>query len=214
MSTVTQEPAAEPTTSAAPTTSATPAAPAAEPVKPAAAEPKADEGTLIGRAKAEEAPKATPQAPEKYEFTMPDGVQVDEALLGKATPLFKELDLSQENAQKVVSWYADVKKAEADNWNKEVNGWKQAVMKEHGPKTQETMTYVAKFIDKLGGPRGDAIRQLLDDTGLGNHPDLVYLFGQGGKAISEDTFVPGSNRNQPLSEEARARKMFPNTKYS
>ena len=46
-------------------------------------------------------------APEKYEaFKVPDGVQVDEAALKEFEPMARGLNLSQEQAQQLVDFYA------------------------------------------------------------------------------------------------------------
>ena len=66
---------------------------------------KAKEGE--GDGKSEDADKGDKDkneaAPEKYEdFKLPEGMEVNTDLLDKATPVFKELNLTQDQAQKMV----------------------------------------------------------------------------------------------------------------
>ena len=48
-------------------------------------------------------------------------------------------------------------------------------------------------------------RQLLEQTGMGNHPEVIRTFYRAGKAISEDGLVSGSAPKAPRD----ARSLFP-----
>jgi hypothetical protein len=51
--------------------------------------------------------------PEKYEFKAPEGFEFDAAMVDKATPIFKELGLSQDGAQKLIDlWNENAIKAQ------------------------------------------------------------------------------------------------------
>jgi len=70
--------------------------------------------------------------PEKYEFKIPDGMEMDSELLKEAEPMFKELGLSQAKAQKVIDLYAQkvmpaFLKKQADAWEAQKDGWKESV---------------------------------------------------------------------------------------
>ena len=54
--------------------------------------------------KADDKPIA-PTVPEKYDFKAPEGQSLDAALVERATPIFKELGLTQDAAQKLVDFY-------------------------------------------------------------------------------------------------------------
>lgn len=45
-------------------------------------------------------------------------------------------------------------------------------------------------MDKFGSPE---LKQYLNETGLGNHPELVRIFANIGKAMSEDGLVTGNS---------------------
>ena len=50
--------------------------------------------------------------PEKYEFKLPEGMTLDSAKMAIVEPLFKELGLSQESAQKLVDYQIQAQKDE------------------------------------------------------------------------------------------------------
>jgi len=45
-----------------------------------------------------------------------------------------------------------------------------------------------KALDSFGTPE---LRTLLNESGIGNHPELIRFMVRAGKAISSDTFVAG-----------------------
>ena len=58
----------------------------------------------------------------------------------------------------------------------------------------------AKAIDKFCGPE---VRQILEQSGLGNHPALVRAFVRIGKTISEDSIsgAAAGGKGEPSKEE-------------
>ena len=64
-------------------------------------------------------PKPGSAAPESYtDFSVPEGHTLDAAAIESATPLFRELGLSQDQAQKLVDFYStQVGKINAENEN-------------------------------------------------------------------------------------------------
>lgn len=156
--------------------------------------------------------KAKTGAPEKYEdFKMPEGVQVDKAALEQFTPLAKELNLSQDQAQKIVDQYAKLQQDRAGEvvkqWNDRVDGWRKATEgdKEYGGTAlKENLAHATRFRDAFATPE---LRSFLEEYQIGNHPEVVRLFVRAGKAMSEDQFKPGNA--QPKDEGDRARRMYP-----
>src|SRR5215471_21036533 len=72
--------------------------------------------------KAEEKPSvlnektpAAAGAPEKYsDFTPPEGFDLNEEAMAKAEPIFRELGLTQAQAQRMVDFYAEISKSSAE----------------------------------------------------------------------------------------------------
>jgi len=60
-----------------------------------------------------------------------------------------------------------------------------------------------KALETFGTPE---LRDVLNMTGMGNHPEVIRAFYKAGKAISEDRFVQGNPRG---AEPDMAKRMFP-----
>jgi hypothetical protein len=169
-----------------------------------------DESTLLGE---EEKQEVKSTAPEKYEFKVPEGIELDTKLVDAVTPIFKEIGISQEHAQKLFDAYTPyvqqqmkVQQEEAiTTWNKQINDWKAETTKELGANLKTELSLAGKFIQKYGTPK---LREILNETGLGNHPEVVKAFAKAGKSISEDTFVDPGKTKKP-TEGIDLKKMYP-----
>ena len=136
-----------------------------------------------------------PEVPDRYDLKMPEGVEPDAALLEKATPLFKELKLTGEQAQKLSDLYADklaeTRKVQLDAWNGGLEGWRSAAKADAeigGAKFAENVGAARSALDRFGTPE---LKQALDEYGLGNHPELIRFCFRVGKALAEDRLVDG-----------------------
>lgn len=151
------------------------------------------------------------KAPENYEFQFPKGMEVDKSLLEKATPLFKELNLTNAKAQKLVDLIVENYSDQAKQYQTLTDGWREQTIKDLGPDWRGQIKIADKFMQRFGS---EAAWQVLEDSNLRYHPEVVKMFIRAGKAISQDTFVSGGNKSQPTSEESKARKLFNKTQYS
>lgn len=149
--------------------------------------------------------------PEKYEIKMPEGRELDADLLGKFTPILKELKLTNDEAQKLAGLLVEDQIAKEKAYQGITEGWKKDTIKILGNDYQAQLAIASKFIDKFGN---DEVRKVLDDTGLGNHPEIVQLFIKAGKHFGNDNFVTGEPKQNAINDpERQARKLFNNTKY-
>lgn len=130
----------------------------------------------------------------EYTFEMPEGVEVDETRLADFTAVAKELNLSQENAQKLVNIGIAREQQLLERHANMVKGWSDAVAADPELGTPENQATAKKVIDTFGTPE---LKSYLNTTGLGNHPELVKLALKVGKAMSEDSFVGGKGGNSP-----------------
>lgn len=145
---------------------------------------------------AAEAAATAAAVPEKYEFKAPDGVTFDQAQIDAFTPIAKELKLTNDQAQKLVDFHTNTVKsaqaAQAASVSAETSEWgrQSASDKEFGgAKFAENTGIAVKALDKFGSP---ALRQALDKSGMGNHPEVVRFFWKVGQTLSEDTFNSGN----------------------
>ncbi|ENI1096050.1 TPA: peptidase [Enterobacter hormaechei subsp. steigerwaltii] len=144
-------------------------------------------------------------APEKYEFTAGEGVELDSEALKDFEPVARDLNLTNEQAQKLVDAYpkilAGVQQRQAEAWQKQTEGWAETVKADKeigGDKLTANLSAAQRALDQFGTPE---LKEYLNATGLGNHPDLVKTFVKIGKAMSEDGMVTGRESGQRSAAE-------------
>ena len=164
-------------------------------------------------AKPEEKPAEAPEgAPEAYEFTPPEGHVLDDGVIGKFSEVAKELNLSQSNAQKVLDVMAPAiaerQQAALQAMTAEWADSARADKEFGGDKLDENLAIAKTALEKFATPE---FRTLLNDTGLGNHPEVLRVFVRAGKAISPDTVVTGKQAPAPAD---RLATLYDNTPKS
>jgi hypothetical protein len=145
-------------------------------------------------------------APEKYEFKLPDGVQMDEAGLAKFSEFAKGLNLPQEAAQQMLDKMGSHQAEAIERVKAEWSEGAKADKEFGGDKLNENLAVAKKALDQFGTPE---LRTLLNESGLGNHPEIIRAFFRAGKAISEDRFVASSAGGQSATRDA-AKSLYPN----
>ena len=158
--------------------------------------------TTEGETKAE-------SAPEKYELTPAEGAVYDPAVIEAYTDVARELNLSNESAQKLLDKVAPVMVArQAEQIAAIQEGWRAETTadKEVGGANLEVNLGVAKkALEAFGTPE---LSTLLKESGLGNHPEVIRLLYRAGTKISQDGFVGGSPST--AGTEGIAAKLYPN----
>ncbi|EMG2396704.1 peptidase [Klebsiella pneumoniae] len=144
-------------------------------------------------------------APEKYGFQAGEGVELDAEALKDFEPVARELNLTNEQAQKLVDAYpkilAGVQQRQADAWQAQTEEWAATVKADKeigGDKLTANLGVAQRALDTFGTP---ALKEYLNGTGLGNHPELVKAFVKVGKAMSEDGVVTGKESGQRSAAE-------------
>lgn len=144
-------------------------------------------------------------APEKYEFQAGEGVELDAEALKDFEPVARELNLTNEQAQKLVDAYpkilAGVQQRQAEAWQAQTEEWAATVKADKeigGDKLTANLGVAQRALDTFGTP---ALKEYLNGTGLGNHPELVKAFVKVGKAMSEDGVVTGKESGQRSAAE-------------
>ncbi|EPF6064970.1 peptidase [Enterobacter cloacae] len=138
-------------------------------------------------------------APEKYEFKAGEGVELDTEALKDFEPVARELNLTNEQAQKLVDAYpkilAGVQQRQAEAWQAQTEQWAADVKADKeigGDKLTANLSAAQRALEQFGDPE---LKEYLDSTGLGNHPALVKAFIKVGKAMSEDKVVTGGHES-------------------
>lgn len=144
------------------------------------------------------------------EVKLPEGVEADPALLEAVKSAAKD----GESAQALVDKFFEVQKAADERaraaWETQQRQWVEqlrAAPDIGGERWSESLQHAARAMQQFGSPE---LRKLLDDTGLGNHPELVKCFIAVGKALAEDT-VAGTAAAAAPSREQGLRSLYTNS---
>lgn len=146
------------------------------------------------------------EVPETYDLQMPEGVELDKEAAAEFVNIAKSLELTQENAQKLATIAATIQQKQNEAKVRQTESWVEQVKADKdlgGDKLEENLGIARKALDAFGTPE---LRDVLNSTGIGNHPALIKAFFKVGKAISEDKFVTGQASSGPTDP---AKTMFP-----
>lgn len=174
-----------------------------------------DTTTVVTETKTDDATKApadkVEDAPIEYVFdNIPEGMEVDTALLTSFTDFAKAEKLPLDVAKRVVDVYAKHQQAAKAEHVKTVANWVETVKSDvdmGGQQFDANMAVARSAIKAFGSPE---LVKLLDETGIGSHPAFVRLAYTIGKSIGEDgTIVRGDP--VPMTTQERADKMYPTT---
>lgn len=146
------------------------------------------------------------EVPESYELTFSEGVTADADTITEATPVLKELGLSNDKAQKLVPLIEAhtaralaARDAQIDTYIAgERAAWLETAKADPeigGSKWDASISAAAKALDRFGATKDSEFRALLETSGLGNHPEMVRMFAKIGAATSEDTSFPRAGGN-------------------
>jgi len=152
------------------------------------------------------------QVPEQYaDFAFEEGKALDTELADDIKATAKELGLTQSQAQKLAdlalkrtesaqSQQAEMLAQARDEWA----GQAKADKEFGGDAIEANLATARKALDTFGTPE---LKALLNESGLGNHPEVIRFFYRSGKAISEDRVIRGGAAGQPTDP---AKRLFPN----
>lgn len=136
-----------------------------------------------------EKPKAE-GPPEKYEFTLPEGMALDEAALGKFEPVLRDVGLTNEQANKLAGVFAEIRNADLQSsqqaYAELTTGWRDAVKADPeigGAKFDASIKMAGAAMAAFATPE---LHEVLNNTGLGNHPAVVRFMTKVGAALQED----------------------------
>ena len=147
-------------------------------------------------------------APEEYgTFELPDNFDMNEETLGDYHTFAKENNLTQEQAQRGVDMVAQMKQAEMTQWVEQQKSWVDDAKSDAefgGDKFEQNIAVAVKARDSFGTSE---FNEMLDTSGLGNHPEMIRFLNRVGKAISEDSVVVGGTST--TSNQTRESVLYP-----
>jgi len=182
-------------------------------IQPGEGEKKPDEGNEPIITAPKEDDKKPEGAPEKYEsFTVPEGFKLDEARVTDMSNLFKELNLTQGNAQKLVDAYCKYAQEQASaqqNADMEMRKtWRNEIRSRSDFREQRAL--MEKGFRLL--VKTDKQKALFanTDSWLSDSPELFDLFVSAGRLVAEDNMSrPTSQQAQPTEAQINMAR-FPN----
>jgi hypothetical protein len=145
--------------------------------------------------------------PVEYEaFTLPEGVEMDAEVLDEFKPIAKELGLDQAKAQQLVDLgskiAAKMHESGIEAWRKQTSEWADQARADQevgGKEFDANLGTALAAVEKFGTPE---LKTILDESGFGNHPEVVRFMYRVGKAISSDAkLVTGKPRDSRTMEQ-------------
>lgn len=144
----------------------------------------------------------------KYNLTMPEGVELDQAMADAIMPVMKDIGLTNAQADKLAQAYAERRKSEFESMtgrhDKIVTDWQNDIRTDReygGDKLDASLKIANRALATYAKP--EEIKRLTE-IGMGNHPDLFRLLVRVGNANSDDKPVtsetPAASRPKDIAE--------------
>lgn len=165
----------------------------------------ASQGILLG-SNAEQ-----PQnAPASYDLTIPEGMRFQPGQMQAFEAQARELGLSGEQAQKLLDAAHANQSAVAQQQAAQIRQWAEESKNDPeigGARFAENVGIANAALKRFD--QDGRITRILNETGYGNHPDVVRIFARIGRSIAEDRAPAGAAGAQapelPLSD-----RLYPN----
>ena len=152
----------------------------------------------------------------KYTFEMPEGVELDEAMAEKLSPVLADLGLNNKQANQLAAAYIEAGEAQAqaqvEAWTKTNEDWVAAakadkVITEFGwdRAVEQGNAALATF-----DPEGELTEALTKSAVNANHPALIRFMARAGAALANDkteTGTSGGGKEAPPED-----RWYPNAK--
>ena len=185
------------------------------------AEASADGTLLSGEAEAKttdeggEAKAEAEGAPENYEdFDVPEGVSLDAKDIEAFSGVARELNLTQEQAQKLVTYEADRAKKAQDAHVSQVEALFTGFLDKTksdpeigGDKLQESVARAKHAMQTFGN---DEFTRLMNDHPIGNHPEMIRFLTKVDVALREDVPGGGGRGGEIDRDQQRLKQLYPN----
>jgi hypothetical protein len=175
-----------------------------------------------------DAPATTPTAGDTavlsnagIEIALPEGYSIDAAALATFDEIATAVSLDSASAQRLLDLHVATSErfaSEADAaWNATQQKWRATA--ERDPELggagsvafKEHLAVARSTVDRFGGP---ALKQVFNELGIGDHPELVKFCARIGKALAASTAAPAKPtvapaRNVESDADAALRRAYP-----
>jgi hypothetical protein len=169
--------------------------------------PKTDQAGE-GKATESKAPEGkTEGVPEKYDLKIPEGSLLEASAVEKIAAYAKEQGLSQKQAEALLERenqaVADFAQGQTKQLEQKREEWLKTAQVDPefgGTEFPKNVEIAKRVINRFGS---DSFKAALNESGLGNHPELVRFCWRLGKAMTDDELiVPGAQGSgkRPIEE--------------
>lgn len=155
-----------------------------------------------------------PETPDgyKFEYKAPEGIEVDDNILGDFKAKAHQLKLNNAQVNALVQYQLDLAKQGSDNYSKQLKEQAElqakqseeaqakaieALKKEHGIKTEAEYVDFMNKAQKMAEDAG--LFQVLDETGLKDDPRVIKALHEMSKKVS-DQALPNKNNTQGATD--------------
>lgn len=177
----------------------------ANPAQAPKEEPKIAEPAKAEPAKEEPKKEEPAKVPEKYELKIPENSKLSSKSLERIADYAKKQGLTNEKAQELVELEAQAKAEFESNQlvelEKQRDAWVSQVKSDQeigGDNFNQSIEYAKRAIKQFGT---ESFIKGLNETGYGDHPEVVRLFARIGKLIGDDSIVHSNNYSGKKMEE-------------
>lgn len=133
---------------------------------------------------------------------LPEGFEWQEDIQRGFLDAVHKAGLNNHQAQEIVGWY--------ENWQRDIGiqsdrllGEAETTLRsEWGPNYEGNISLASRAVAKVGG---EPLQKLLDETGMGNHPDMIRAFTRVGRVLAEDNIITASVDGAATSQQAKAK---------
>lgn len=172
-----------------------------------------------------EGEKKLEAVPEKYELKAPEGFKLSDEVVAKASETFKELGLSQAQADKLMEIYGGEIKRIAEGPMQQYEAtrteWRNSVISDpvlgdgKGDLKADVKATIGRAIDGMGTKEAAAFREIVELTGVGDNPAFIRGILAIAKSATEGRPVTGAGPSKegqraPGSPKTGAQALYPN----
>jgi hypothetical protein len=149
------------------------------------------------------------KAPEKYDLKLGDDSIFEKEDIERIEAKAKELNLNNEDAQSLLEMESGIISDYHDKLIKQVEDTQAGWIKEGendkeigGDNYKESVALSNRVVEKFGS---EVYKKMMDDSGYGNHPEVIRIFAGIGKLMENDK---GIFPNSHSSKEKTAEEVF------
>lgn len=139
-----------------------------------------------------------------------DGQDISPEFINGYSAIAKELGMSRENSVELLSKAADLaNRMDVQAVEQQQNEWIAQAWADPefgGASLNANLAIAKKALDAFGG---EPLKEILEATGYGSHPEVIRFFWKVGQAVSEDSFQRGQTGSRPASFEDMAKRLYP-----